>query len=287
LNLPTFFGSSYCPFWIFLPLFESSYSFSYFRSRFLWFSYSKKISHLVSKSFHTVLNSFSIFLRKGGKSRRSNFWNEKFFRMSSSTFENFPNFLDLSIIFWIFLPFFGFSYSFLNLPTRFKFGSSFLSILLRKGGNSRKSNFRTSYFVFGSSFLPSYFFVFGSSFLSSILLKKSGNSQKSNFWNVIFCVWIIVVRLDHPFVFGSWFLSSILLRKVGKSRKSNFWNVLFCIWIIVICLDHRFCLQFFWEKVENHENQMFGTRSSSEWVFTHVRTFRMTIQTFFKFVIWT
>ena len=34
------------------------------------------------------------------------------------------------------------------------------------------------------------------------------------------------------------------------------------------------------------QNQIFGTRSSSGWVLTCVRTFRMTFQTFFNFIIW-
>ena len=34
------------------------------------------------------------------------------------------------------------------------------------------------------------------------------------------------------------------------------------------------------------QNQIFGMRSSSGWVLTHVRTFRMTFQTFSKFAIW-
>ena len=43
------------------------------------------------KTFSTALNYYSIFLRKGGKSRKSNFWNEKLFRMSSYICEDFQD----------------------------------------------------------------------------------------------------------------------------------------------------------------------------------------------------
>ena len=59
LDLPTPFWIFLPFFWIFLPLFGSSYP----------------------------------FLRKGGKSRKSIFWDEEFFRMSSYTFENFQLFI--------------------------------------------------------------------------------------------------------------------------------------------------------------------------------------------------
>ena len=41
--------------------------------------------------FPTALNSYSIFMWKGGKSRKSNFGNEKLFRMSSYTCEDFQD----------------------------------------------------------------------------------------------------------------------------------------------------------------------------------------------------
>ena len=42
----------------------------------------------------------------------------------------------------------------------------------------------------------------------------------------------------------------------------------------------KLLFDFLWEKVENHENQILGTKNSSGWVLTLVRTFRMKFQTF-------
>ena len=62
--------------------------------------YNFQFHHMVWKRFPTVLKSFSIFVRKGGKWQKLNFWNEDFFGMCSytlvrtfrMTFETFFNF---------------------------------------------------------------------------------------------------------------------------------------------------------------------------------------------------
>ena len=46
---------------------------------------------MVWKRFYTALNSYSIFMRKGGKSRKSNSWNEKLSMMGSYTCEDFQD----------------------------------------------------------------------------------------------------------------------------------------------------------------------------------------------------
>ena len=56
----------------------------------LFILYNFLFLHMVWKRFPT-LNSNSIFLRKGGKSRTTKFWNEKLFRMSSYTCEDFQD----------------------------------------------------------------------------------------------------------------------------------------------------------------------------------------------------
>ena len=53
--------------------------------------YNFQFHHMVWKRFPTALNSYSILMRKRGKSRKSNFWNEKFFWMSSYTCEDFQD----------------------------------------------------------------------------------------------------------------------------------------------------------------------------------------------------
>ena len=57
----------------------------------LFILYNFLFRHMVWKRFPTALNSYSIFMRKGGKSRKSNFGNEKLFRMSSYTCEDFQD----------------------------------------------------------------------------------------------------------------------------------------------------------------------------------------------------
>ena len=47
--------------------------------------YNFQFHHMVWKRFPTVLKSFSIFVRKGGKWQKLNFWNEDFFGMCSYT----------------------------------------------------------------------------------------------------------------------------------------------------------------------------------------------------------
>ena len=62
--------------------------------------YNFQFHHMVWKRFPTVLKSFSIFVRKGGKWQKLNFWNEEFFGMSSYIGENFQN--DIPDIFQFF-----------------------------------------------------------------------------------------------------------------------------------------------------------------------------------------
>ena len=57
----------------------------------LFILYNFLFRHMVWKRFLTALNSCSIFMRKGGTSRKSNFGNEKLFRMSSYTCEDFQD----------------------------------------------------------------------------------------------------------------------------------------------------------------------------------------------------
>ena len=62
--------------------------------------YNFQFHHMVWKRFPTVLKSFLIFVRKGGKWRKFNFWDEEFFGMSSYIGENFQN--DIPDIFQFF-----------------------------------------------------------------------------------------------------------------------------------------------------------------------------------------
>ena len=64
--------------------------------------YNFRFHHMVWKRFPTALKSFSIFVRKGGKWRKLNFGDGKFFGMSSYIVENFQN--DIPDIFNSYIP---------------------------------------------------------------------------------------------------------------------------------------------------------------------------------------
>ena len=64
-------------------------------------------------------------------------------------------------------------------------------------------------------------------------------------------------------------------RRAPCPTGQNFITVLFLMSKVLHCLQSK-----------NQENEIFWPRSSSGWVLAYVRTFRMTFQTFFNFVIW-
>ena len=93
---------------------------------------------------------------------------------------------------------------------------------------------------------------------------------------------------------------SIFVRKGGKMTKIKFLERGFLRDVLLhigenFQNDIRDIFQFFhmvknsifdfWYS-KNKENQIFGTRSSLGWVLTYVRTFGMTFQTLFSFIIW-
>ena len=93
---------------------------------------------------------------------------------------------------------------------------------------------------------------------------------------------MLILPFSFPYLINQ-YDENISIIKVGKSP--NYCNrILFVkISIDISCMVLKPFLTF---CPKNQDNRIFGTKSSSGWVLTHVRTFRITFQTFSNLIIW-